>query len=718
MVEENELILTERLFKIRNVFRKQEAAATIVVTGPSGSGKSYSFTMLLPDTSNRLMARNVGDKQTSLIKTLLMLNEDLPENEVILRFKIKPFDPLLIKAEMTEALIDFIYDNREDLEETEINDELVQRILDPQDRAYHFQTFVSKKNEEGILEFPKVDDLKDRLQNLFALLIDGLREEVRELEKASKAKHPKPKRRDFYEQILNARLDHRSENEIKSLYEWFQHLYSFIKDEILQACGNQWLDEEYMILEGRVDSIQEKGPFTESTDLFHLNFISSNPLERLVLQTYDSASPYSLVVEELAYVVAPSEEFQKAFAQAYPKDKYPGKKLKLNILDTPGLTQVGEEKQDIENALEHVLGLRFDALLFLCSADEGYTVYEICKELLIKKKKQVEKFPKKILRTRADLLLYSRMKNQRMLRKGNASFQDREESATDAKLAFDSFINDIEKEKDQFSNVFSNESLVDFIGLDPYILNNVTDYFTDISMGKEKLFEILLTLSREVLDSYQSPLAERLWLEGIDKSAPVLESNMDRYMKVILESFSKRMVDLNEKEGRHFYLMYADQNKVYHSRSAQSFLFKHRGGNGHETQAMVYDNFKVHIRSMIQKWLLEYFRDWDLKFDISFNVGLTEAGKKVVNEAGDQLLHLFNQNKGLIIYHIAKSLSYDALRDEMEAKYYFTSWNQGFQENLCLFHSKFSSQKYWEDGLRKYLKKELDQLLDRMYFYE
>src|SRR4051794_10248582 len=59
--------------EVKAHFRMQDAAPTIVITGPSGSGKSYTLTVALPESSNRLLARNVGMKQTTLINTKIML---------------------------------------------------------------------------------------------------------------------------------------------------------------------------------------------------------------------------------------------------------------------------------------------------------------------------------------------------------------------------------------------------------------------------------------------------------------------------------------------------------------------------------------------------------------------------------------------------------------------------------------------------------------------
>lgn len=679
-------------------FRNQEAAPTIEVTGPSGSAKSSTFTVVLPNSSNRLLARNVGIKQTSLIYTLLMLNEKLMPDRVLIRVKTKDFDPLLIKAELTETLIEFIYLNRDDLEEVEVEEMFLKSILDPKNRAYHYYNYVKKNNEAHVEGFPSLDTLQEKIQDLYLMVTDGLREEVREREKEGKPLHPKPKKRDFYEKVINERLNDRLEVEIKSIYRWFEQLYTFIKNEILEMCNQQKLDENHIVLDGVVGTDQ---------------------VENLIQQTYDLASPYSLVVEELAYAVKPSDDFLEAFKKVYPESDYPGKLLKINILDTPGLTQVGEEKADIEDALNRVLAKRYDAVLFLCSADERPTIYDICMDLLVSHKKKLEDVPMKILRTRADIVLYEKMKKDRMIEEGDTNFVKGSQTDFYAQSAYQSYMAELKQEGERLAEELGGSNLVDFVSLDLHTLNSLTDFFAEKKFAKEKLYHTLLSLSREVYDAYMPPLAGRLWLQGTTPLRPVLESDMDGYMEQTLDNLSSHMVNMNTTEGFAMYLRFADSSKVFHGRSVTTYLFNHRDGVGHETRANVYSNFKVHIRSMIQKWMTSFFQNWSMHFDISFeNLKQTEAGKQALNEAPKLLMDIFNKQKPQIISRVAKALSYDALRAEMEEKYYFTSWNNGFQENMRLFNEKFSDRDFWSVWMRKYLKEELDNLLDRMYYYD
>lgn len=689
---------TDTILDLIAFFRNQEAAPTIEVTGPSGSAKSSTFTAVLPNSSNRLLARNVGIKQTSLIYTLLMLNGKLIPDRVLIRVKTKAFDPLLIKAELTDTLIEFIYLNRDDLEETEVDETFLKSILDPKNRAYHYYSYVKKNNEDQVVGFPRLDTLLEKIQDLYLMVTEGLREEVREREKEGKSLHPRPKKRDFYEKVINERLDDRYAAEIKSIYRWFEQLYTFVKNEILEICDQQKLDDSYIVLDG---------------------IVGSDRVENLIQQTYDPASPYSLVVEELAYAVAPSNDFLEAFKKVYPESEYPGKLLKINILDTPGLTQVGEEKDDIEDALNRVLAKRYDAVLFLCSADERPTIYDICMDLLVSHKKKLENVPMKILRTRADIVLYEKMKKDRMIKEGDINFVKGSQTDSYAKVAYQSYMAELKQEGDRLAEDLGGSNLVDFVSLDLHTLNSLTDFFTEKNFAKEKLYHTLLSLSREVYDAYMPPLAGRLWLQGITPLWPVLESKMDGYMEQTLGDFSAHMVNLNTQEGFAMYMKFADSSKVFHGRSVTTFLFNHREGVGHETRANVYANFKIHIRSMIQKWMTSFFQNWSMHFDISFdNLKQTEAGKQALNEASKLLVEVFNKQKPQIISRIAKALSYDAFRTEMEEKYYFTSWNKGFHENLQLFNEKFSDCDFWRVEMRKYLKEELDNLLDRMYYYD
>lgn len=683
-------------------FRKQESAPTIGIFGPSGSTKSTLLTEVLPPSSNMLLSLNIGMKQTSLFNTKLMLNGNIPEDEVFIRCKIKPLDKVLLKIHFFNAICDYIYKHRDELDEVAIDDSVLKSVLDPDNRAYHFLSYVQKHQGTVSDEFtcPTLDELQAVLQELYEALIPGLEESVRELVKKSKTITPKPKKEDLYKQELSERLA-MTEDTVAKIYEWFENLYAYILHQISKL--SIWLDDakEYLVLCGRVDSTN---------------------VQTLIREAYDKQSPYSLVIEELAYAVRPSNQFLESYTDSYTKCQYLGKVLKLNILDTPGLTQISDEKTDIQNALDYVLGLKFDALLFLCSSDEKPTVYAVCKELLLSKKKKFANKPFVMIRTKADIVLREKMLSYLRAEHG-VSQLEKEHIQLYAQRAYDEYVGELQEEAVTLSEeklACGSNQLIDFISLARDLTEQMNE-FLDEPLVREKIFKILINLSLSVHQTFMPSSDEKLkyCLQSHNPDVPTLQSRMDGYMDEILNTFAEYMVTKNSKE-KNQYLQWRSTPYPFHGRSVTTFIYKHRMGIGHETNASVYENFKLYIRNMLERWIQAFFKDWELNFDIDFsNLSVADQyGQRAVNEAPAELTRLFKYQKSQILSDIAKLLSYDEFKEEFNRCYTYASWDAGFRNNLLLFETKFSDKDFWKNGLKKYLKLELDKLLGRMYFYD
>ena len=92
----------------------------------------------------------------------------------------------------------------------------------------------------------------------------------------------------------------------------------------------------------------------------------SGIIGKIVKLIYDENSAYSLVFDEMNYVTAPSSNFVKAYDEYMKQQGLDnlGRKLKINIIDTMGITQVSAEKDDISNEMEKIFQRPTDAYLF------------------------------------------------------------------------------------------------------------------------------------------------------------------------------------------------------------------------------------------------------------------------------------------------------------------------------------------------------------------
>ena len=116
----------------------------------------------------------------------------------------------------------------------------------------------------------------------------------------------------------------------------------------------------------------KNGNVTEYIVSGKISETDSGVIGKIVRAVYDENSAYSLVFEEVNYVTAPSSSFTDAY-NAYMKNRnlgHLGRRLKINIIDTMGITQVSTEKDDISNEMDKVFQRPTDAYLFLCATNE------------------------------------------------------------------------------------------------------------------------------------------------------------------------------------------------------------------------------------------------------------------------------------------------------------------------------------------------------------
>lgn len=687
-----------------------EAAPSITASGPSGSGKSLMLMMMQPAFVNRLFSGNVGDNQTTLIRTRLMLDATMNDNEILVRVKIKPLDYVLILTHVSDVILETIYEARDDLEEFTVPEDTEHSLLNPRDQAYHFADYVGKC-KAGC---PTKDELHDLLAKLIDALIPNLRDAVREKEKETKTAYPKPKKKEIYEMVIQERLTNFDlAAPMNNVVDWFERLHSFIQNEIMENC--EWLydDQIYAVIDGIIDDNKNA---TTSHEMIE------NPIEALIRSTYDKKSAYSLVLDELAYCVRPSAAFLSSFEANFHQEASLGKVLRLNILDTPGLTQTGESLDVMQDTMQRNLGLKTDAFLFLCGADARKTVYDNFKVLLNQKeiKEKMNGLPVKILRTRADFRVYSRMKEICMEAEGDLSLL-KENAVKYAKKAFDELVKENEEDSKEWTHILGINTQLELISLDSVQLESlVGNVMKEMKLTNKFLYDALFDIVRQVNESHMPDSKGLRYLQVKDIAKPALTIKMNTDVEVMLNLFGETMVALNARDSQNNYFQYESKRKTYHGRSVYTHKRKLEYGSGHETRAVIYENFVLHLRSMVQKWLSVFFTNRALNLQISFdNIADSESKRQAEKEAADVLMEVFLKHLPQIYFRMAKWFTYEGMRTEVE-DIYKTEWaaDPAFRKHMRIIMTKFSNREYWSRGLEYQIKLELNQLLNRMYFFE
>lgn len=672
---------------------RQMSAGTITLMGPTSSAKSTTLTEIVQPTINKLLGKNVGDTaQTTLIRTLLMLNWRLDASDVLVQcIPYKDEEIILLKflTNTKTVIAEAIYKMRDELEDFKVNEEIIKKILDPVNRSYHAYDFVKTHDlTEGLIIL--LDRICKEIIEEPDLIEDTVNKNFKERRKAQK----NIKKSDIYEEVIDERFSN-NEKYKAELSDWFKEVKSTLYLELEDLWT--YINAESFILIGKV------------TD--------ESPVNELVEKIYAKNSACSLIFEEIRYAISPSDGFIEAFNKR--NINMYGRNLKLNILDTAGVTQSSQERDEIDEEMDRILQRQTDSVLFLCASDEQPSIYETCISLLHEKEKKLAEKPVIICRTKADLVVRNILVNKWRQDTGENGIPSNDKYDEYVNLAFDEFtkqyITNYGYGEDKLGRK-SNNSKVEFLSLASDLSKDMNSVL-DNKLHSSRIYEILLNILDEI-DEIYSYDGNRPWLYSIDlEHTPLtLISNAHDLTKTIATALTA----YNAKQ-KNQYLQYVDEKGVFHGRSVNCFWNKLSYGEGHETKALYYLNFKLYIKNMVARWLRDLIPINDMinDFVISYEF-LSENNdiEKVKTEFPTKLRELLKERWWIVIDNVAKKLSYDCLQPDFNDCFYNYSWDTGFRKSLNVLNDKFSSVNYWHDNLLKLVAEEVDSILQKMYVFD
>jgi hypothetical protein len=679
---------------LETFLKQQESATTITVTGPSGSAKSTLLAEVLPTESNKLFGHNIGETaQTSLLATKLMLNGQLSETEVIIQC-IERKDSIAIdfQSAWRSVLIKSIYDSRDELYDFELGESSIKKIINPINRSYHAYQFAKEHNlTESLLEI---------LNNLCKITINNpapIDEVANGRFKELRVRQPKIKKSEVYAQLLDERIFEQDlcKTQLQQLVQWLGSL----KEAVRVDLSSLWTYPKESILIGEI--------------------AEGSAVNILIEKLYSQDSACSILFEELRYVTSPSEEFKASYGVVH-KDN-PGRTVKLNILDTVGLTQTSEDSEQIGDAMDKIFSRNTDAILFLCSADERPTVYQECISLLRDRQDKLQNIPVIICRTKADIVIRNILINE-WRKKNGSNFipDDSEEYASYVQEAFETFMSEYICSNSYAENTIGKSSIdgnIEFLSMAPDLSSKMNSVLNN-RLNPKHVFEILLNMSKQV-DLIYSEGTQRPWLQSINPQYYPLSVIINA--KPLLHTTAMALTACNARDNKQ-YSMYIAWPEIFHGRSVTTFISKLSYGEGHETRAYSYGNFKLFIKSMVLRWLRSIVPMKDLisNFDVHFENLDPENSEadRVKVEFPQKFRELATQRTEEILNHLAKQLSYDCLKEDFDNCYYYQSWDKGLRVSLELFNQKFGSPEYWQKFLYTSLQKEMNDLLQKMYIYD
>lgn len=170
----------------------------------------------------------------------------------------------------------------------------------------------------------------------------------------------------------------------------------------------------------------------------------------------------------------------------------------------------------------------------------------------------------------------------------------------------------------------------------------VGNVMKEMKLTNKFLYDALFDIVRQVNESHMPDSKGLRYLQVKDIAKPALTIKMNTDVEVMLNLFGETMVALNARDSQNNYFQYESKRKTYHGRSVYTHKRKLEYGSGHETRAVIYENFVLHLRSMVQKWLSVFFTNRALNLQISFdNIADSESKRQAEKEAADVLMEVF-----------------------------------------------------------------------------
>ncbi len=703
--------LSTNVTETKSFFTKQESASTIEMFGPTKSTKSTIITELLEASSNKLLGYNVGDvAQTTLVRLVLMLNSRINCGDVIIRclpYKDRETMFLTMLLEIKKELKIAIYEERDDLENFQIDKKLIRNILNPTNRSYHCYEYVNTNAAIYERFVSLIEKAVLHIINKPKLLSDEADIEFKNRRKTNK----ELKKLEIYEELIDKRF-HSDKTIREALYEWYQE----VLDMLLNNFANEWNH----IIKDTNDNVTEyiiSGKISET---------DSGIIGKIIKAIYDENSAYSLVFEEVNYVTAPSSTFVEAYNEYMKQQGLEnlGRKLKINIIDTMGITQVSTEKNDISNEMNKVFQRPTDAYLFLCATNETPSTYDNCISLLLSKQKKYENKVFMICRTKADEILRNTMINNWRKDTGKNVVDD--EKYSDYLInAFEEFKHEqLEYSPDKRVEEYTicNGLPIQFLCTAPDMSKDMREkVFKNGELDSSKIFYILFEIMKQIDKKYVGN-SNRMWLYSKDlKHKPL---NIVSSATALNTTISNALVTCNMQQQNQ-YMQYDKADIVYHWNSVYCFYDKLRWGEGHETRAAVYGSFKLYLKNMVESWIKKMIPKEDMLRDIEISYDYWDT-TEIDNEKSEEMMNWFNnrfrelisQNWNEMLSRIAKKLTYDCLQPDLTHIYSSYYYDCAFKKNLKLFNHKFSTNAYWEKHLLNLILKECNDILQKMYVFD
>ncbi|WZL80633.1 hypothetical protein QBE53_12565 [Vallitaleaceae bacterium 9-2] len=569
--------MKQKKLSSNDALKRSSTAPSVVVIGPSTSGKSTLVYLLVNHKIIGYISIGIGDKsQTTIIPCDFVFDSRIEKNEQFaICVKTKEFDSKAVHIIVLEKLTQLYVSNGADMEDTveSINAEWLYSVLEPEEASFHLGKLADSIS---------IDAFKEAMEKIF---------EAFEMVEPSFSSRVKMKKKELSQQkisisevrkIVFEEVWNEIEPELKVDYiEWLEGIGDLIETQLKDLLGEKLQDEN--ILELSVD---------EHDDLQY----GGNVLQNL----FDPFQPYSLIINDLTLSCRPREEIIKMGEESIP--------TRFCLRDTMGLTQVGMDSVSIKNALDVALNCSPDSILLLLSLEERDDILaESCKAIkdkLLKAKKM--DIPINVIFTKADRIIGNKIykkKNSRNDSNVELSQEDYDghvlEVITEVEMDIKRYLEGISSQSVNWLSLRYLEEKIDPV--QKALRNNMDDRIDNFKpIGLYKVIDYIAkdTQKRILPDGITKPI----FVTANEPNFPAVKIALGKEkMSDVLDNMKYRLTkDVEIVNGYQIRTEY-----TINGRSVTTYWRKLQIGLGHTTRARVYGNFSINMKAMLRKVLNE-----------------------------------------------------------------------------------------------------------------
>lgn len=555
----------------REAHKRIKTAQSIVVIGPTSSGKSTLIYALVNHQIIKFILVGIGDKcQTTIIPCNFLFDERIEKGEFFsIQIRTKVFSPKQIHIKVVEILAKQFALCGYEAEETisSIDSEVMLGILEPADAEYHLGKIVNEIS---------IEDFKNIVNKALTIIEDA---EESFYNRVKKKKKEPDKRKVSIDEIRCIIMEDMWNELPEPIREEYQNWLNSIGEKITQRLN---------ICLGANSGVESINEFSVVED-------DILPYGGMILQSlFDPYEPYSLIVEEMTMACRPRDELIDMFY-----DKIP---LRFCLRDTMGLNQINMDNNSVKDALDIALNCSPDSILLLMNLEERDDVIENCCEAINSKigKAQRLDVPVHVIFTKADRVLSNIINkaDRKTVELTQADYTEHIEAAIDImENSIEGYLSHLMESSATWLSIRYLEEKIDPIQC---ALKEVTspliEKFTKNGLYR-KIDEILKETQMRILPK---GVTSPLYVTVKDTGLPAVEIKIDPI--VLSKEFNQIQEVLTKDKAVVNGYQITDTRRI-HGRSVVRYYENLQIGLGYTTNAYVYGNFSINMKGMLKKVL-------------------------------------------------------------------------------------------------------------------